>query len=447
MLKGFSKGGIHTPEYKISKAEAIADFPLPEIAVVPLSQHIGAPAAACVKKGDAVRVGQVIGTAAGFVSSNIHAPVSGTVVAVDATPDTGGIRRPSISIRAEGDVWIDTIDRSDRLVKTCDLSNEEIFKKITEAGLVGMGGATFPTHVKLAVPAGKTAEMLIVNGVDCEPFLTADHRLMLEKGAEILVGVDILAKALGTQKAYIGIENNKPDAIERLTQLAVEYPHIEIVPLRVRYPQGGEKQLIEAITGREVPSGGLPIDVGAVVQNVGTAFAVYEAVQKNKPLIERIVTVTGRCLARPSNLRVRIGTPIASLIEYCGGFPEDAGKVVGGGPMMGRAIANLDAPVTKGTSGILLIREKGAVRKMPQRCIKCAKCVSICTMGLEPYLMSKLAKMGRFDELEAAHVTDCIECGSCSYTCPAMLPLLDYIRLGKTEVAKRVRARKTQEKK
>ena len=212
-------------------------------------------------------------------------------------------------------------------------------------------------------------------------------------------------------------------------------------------PQGGEKQLIEAITGREVPSGGLPIDVGAVVQNVGTAFAVYEAVQKNKPLIERIVTVTGRCLARPSNLRVRIGTPIASLIEYCGGFPEDAGKVVGGGPMMGRAIANLDAPVTKGTSGILLIREKGAVRKMPQRCIKCAKCVSICTMGLEPYLMSKLAKMGRFDELEAAHVTDCIECGSCSYTCPAMLPLLDYIRLGKTEVAKRVRARKTQEKK
>ena len=408
MLKGFSKGGIHTPEYKISKAEAIADFPLPEIAVVPLSQHIGAPAAACVKKGDAVRVGQVIGTAAGFVSSNIHAPVSGTVVAVDATPDTGGIRRPSISIRAEGDVWIDTIDRSDRLVKTCDLSKEEIFKKITEAGLVGMGGATFPTHVKLAVPAGKTAEMLIVNGVECEPFLTADHRLMLEKGAEILVGVDILAKALGTQKAYIGIENNKPDAIERLTQLAVEYPHIEIVPLRVRYPQGGEKQLIEAITGREVPSGGLPIDVGAVVQNVGTAFAVYEAVQKNKPLIERIVTVTGRCLARPSNLRVRIGTPIASLIEYCGGFPEDAGKVVGGGPMMGRAIANLDAPVTKGTSGILLIREKGAVRKMPQRCIKCAKCVSICTMGLEPYLMSKLAKMGRFDELEAAPVTDCI---------------------------------------
>ncbi|MFR5871958.1 MAG: RnfABCDGE type electron transport complex subunit C [Alistipes sp.] len=290
------------------------------------------------QKGDAVRVGQVIGTAAGFVSSNIHAPVSGTVVAVDATPDTGGIRRPSISIRAEGDVWIDTIDRSDRLVKTCDLSKEEIFKKITEAGLVGMGGATFPTHVKLAVPAGKTAEMLIVNGVECEPFLTADHRLMLEKGAEILVGVDILAKALGTQKAYIGIENNKPDAIERLTQLAVEYPHIEIVPLRVRYPQGGEKQLIEAITGREVPSGGLPIDVGAVVQNVGTAFAVYEAVQKQAA--DR--TDRHRDWPPPASAvepAVRIGTLIASLIEYCA-VSEDAGKVVGGGPMMCRAIAD-----------------------------------------------------------------------------------------------------------
>ena len=442
MLKGFSKGGIHTPEYKISKTEAIADFPLPEIAVVPLSQHIGAPAAACVKKGDAVRVGQVIGTAAGFVSSNIHAPVSGTVVAVDATPDTGGIRRPSISIRAEGDVWIDTIDRSDRLVKTCDLSKEEIFKKITEAGLVGMGGATFPTHVKLAVPAGKTAEMLIVNGVECEPFLTADHRVMLERGAEMLVGTDILSRALGVDKAYIGIENNKPDAIEHLRQQSAGYPDIEVVPLRVRYPQGGEKQLIEAVLGREVPSGGLPIDVGAVVQNAGTTLAVYEAVQKNKPLIERVVTVTGRAMSRTANLKVRIGTPISSLIEYGGGMPEDTGKIVNGGPMMGRAVANPEAPVTKGTSGILLIRRKGSVRKTPQSCIKCAKCVGVCPMGLEPYLMYGFARRLRYEELEAVHITDCIECGCCSYTCPAYLPLLDYIRLGKSEVAKILRARK-----
>ena len=443
MLKGFSKGGIHTPEYKISKAEAIADFPLPEIAVVPLSQHIGAPAAACVKKGDAVRVGQVIGTAAGFVSSNIHAPVSGTVVAVDATPDTGGIRRPSISIRAEGDVWIDTIDRSDRLVKTCDLSKEEIFKKITEAGLVGMGGATFPTHVKLAVPAGKTAEMLIVNGVECEPFLTADHRLMLEKGAEILVGVDILAKALGTQKAYIGIENNKPDAIERLTQLAVEYPHIEIVPLRVRYPQGGEKQLIEAITGREVPSGGLPIDVGAVVQNVGTAYAVYEAVQKNKPLFERVVTVTGKAVANPSNFLVRMGTPINTLIEAAGGIPENTGKIIGGGPMMGKALVSAEVPVTKGSSGVLLLTKEESVRKPMQDCIRCAKCVNVCPMGLNPAFLMKFTIYKDWEKAEGGYIQDCIECGSCSYTCPAHRPLLDQIRLGKGKVMGIIRARKS----
>lgn len=444
MLKGFSKGGIHAPEYKISQTKAITNLPLPEIAVVHLSQHIGAPAVACVAKGDTVQVGQVIGTACGFVSSNIHAPVSGSVIAVDNVPDCGGVRRPAITIRTEGDVWLDRIDQSTTLVKECTLSKEEILQKITDAGLVGMGGATFPTHVKLAIPPGKTAEMLIINGVECEPFLTSDHRLMLEKGAEILVGVDILTKALGTPHAYIGIENNKPDAIAHLSKLAAIYPHIEVVPLRVRYPQGGEKQLIEAITGREVPSGGLPIDIGAVVQNVGTAFAVYEAVQKNKPLIERVVTVTGRCLAQPANLKVRIGTPISSLIDHCGGLPEEAGKIINGGPMMGRAVAHPDAPVTKGTSGILIIREKGALRKTPQSCIKCAKCVSVCTMGLEPYLISKLSKMGRFDDLEATHVTDCIECGSCSYTCPSMLPLLDYIRLGKTETLKRIRARKTQ---
>ena len=305
-----------------------------------------------------------------------------------------------------------------------------------------MGGATFPTHVKLSVPVGKKAEFLIVNGVECEPFLTADHRVMLERGAEMLVGTDILSRALGVDKAYIGIENNKPDAIEHLRQLSAGYPDIEVVPLRVRYPQGGEKQLIEAVLGREVPSGGLPIDVGAVVQNAGTTLAVYEAVQKNKPLIERVVTVTGRAMSRTANLKVRIGTPISSLIEYGGGMPEDTGKIVNGGPMMGRAVANPEAPVTKGTSGILLIRRKGSVRKTPQSCIKCAKCVGVCPMGLEPYLMYGFARRLRYEELEAAHVTDCIECGCCSYTCPAYLPLLDYIRLGKSEVTKIVRARK-----
>lgn len=350
--------------------------------------------------------------------------------------------RPAITIAVEGDQWLDIIDRSESLVKECHLTRDEIITRIKNAGIVGMGGATFPTHVKLSVPVGKKAEFLIVNGVECEPFLTADHRVMLERGAEMLVGTDILSRALGVDKAYIGIENNKPDAIEHLRQLSAGYPDIEVVPLQVRYPQGGEKQLIEAVLGREVPSGGLPIDVGAVVQNAGTTLAVYEAVQKNKPLIERVVTVTGRAMSRTANLKVRIGTPISSLIEYGGGMPEDTGKIVNGGPMMGRAVANPEAPVTKGTSGILLIRRKGSVRKTPQSCIKCAKCVGVCPMGLEPYLMYGFARRLRYEELEAAHVTDCIECGCCSYTCPAYLPLLDYIRLGKSEVAKILRARK-----
>lgn len=443
MLKGFSKGGIHAPEYKLSSGEAIREFALPETAVVPLSQHIGAPAVPCVAKGDRVRTGQVIATAAGFVSSNIHAPVSGTVTAIDPVADTGGVRRPAVTIRREGDEWMEGIDRSDTLVKSCNLTPEQIIEKIKEAGIVGLGGATFPTQVKLSLPPGKRAEYLIINGVECEPFLTADHRLMLEKGAEVLMGVHILARALGVETTYIGIENNKPDAIEHLESLAVSHPDIRIVPLRVRYPQGGEKQLIQAILGREVPSGGLPIDVGAVVQNVGTAFAVYEAVQKNKPLIERVVTVTGRILEKPSNLKVRIGTPVSELIAGCGGLPENAGKIVCGGPMMGRAVSNPDAPVTKGTSGILVIRDKGAVRKPSQSCIKCAKCVGACPMGLEPYLIYNLSKRGMYDEVEATRATDCIECGCCAYTCPSHLPLLDYIRLGKTETMKRIRARKT----
>lgn len=442
MLKSFRIGGIHPPENKLSKASPIAVFPLPEEAVIPLSQHIGAPASPCVAKGDAVKTGQLIARAEGFVSSNIHAPVSGTVTAVDAVPDAGGMRRPAITIRVEGDEWDESIDRSPDIVRECNLTPKEIIEKVALAGIVGMGGATFPTQVKLSVPAGRTAEYLIINGVECEPYLTSDHRVMLERGEELLVGIDILSKALAVKKAYIGIENNKPDAIAHLTALAADYPHIEVTPLKVQYPQGGEKQLIDAVIRRQVPSAGLPIDVGAVVQNVGTALAVYEAVQKNKPLIERVVTVTGKTLKKPSNLLVRIGTPIRSLIDHCGGLPEDAGKVINGGPMMGRAVANLDATVTKGTSGVLVMRRRESLRRPQSSCIKCAKCVSVCPMALEPYLLSNLAKRLRFEDLEPLKVTDCIECGSCSYICPANLPLVDYIRLGKGEVMKMIRARK-----
>lgn len=442
MLRSFKIGGIHPPGNKISKNSPITVAPLPDRVVVPLSQHIGAPATPCVAKGDHVKVGQLIGQSSGFVSANVHSPISGVVTAVDSLPDGAGLRKPAIVIEREGDEWLETIDRSDALIQSCHLTPKEIIDKIAAAGLVGMGGATFPAHVKLSIPAGQKAECLIINGVECEPYLTSDYRTMLERGSEVLVGVQILCKALDVNKAYIGIEDNKPEAISHLTTLAAGYPHIEIVPLRTKYPQGGEKQLIQAITGKAVPSGGLPIHVGVVVQNIGTALAVYEAVQKNKPLIERVVTVTGKTLRDPSNFMVRIGTPISSLIELCGGMPQDALKVINGGPMMGRALANIDAPVTKGTSGIVIMRNRESLRTPASSCIKCAKCVGVCPMGLEPYLLNKLTRLKRFDDLEPLRITDCIECGSCAYTCPASIPLLDYIRVGKAETMKRIRARK-----
>lgn len=442
MLRSFKIGGIHPPGNKISKNSPITVAPLPDRVVVPLSQHIGAPATPCVAKGDHVKVGQLIGQSSGFVSANVHSPISGVVTAVDSLPDGAGLRKPAIVIEREGDEWLETIDRSDALIQSCHLTPKEIIDKIAAAGLVGMGGATFPAHVKLSIPAGQKAECLIINGVECEPYLTSDYRTMLERGSEVLVGVQILCKALDVNKAYIGIEENKPEAISHLTTLAAGYPHIEIVPLRTKYPQGGEKQLIQAITGKAVPSGGLPIHVGVVVQNIGTALAVYEAVQKNKPLIERVVTVTGKTLRDPSNFMVRIGTPISSLIELCGGMPQDALKVINGGPMMGRALANIDAPVTKGTSGIVIMRNRESLRTPASSCIKCAKCVGVCPMGLEPYLLNKLTRLKRFDDLEPLRITDCIECGSCAYTCPASIPLLDYIRVGKAETMKRIRARK-----
>ncbi len=442
MLRSFKIGGIHPPGNKISKNSPITVAPLPDRVIVPLSQHIGAPATPCVAKGDHVKVGQLIGQSSGFVSANVHSPISGVVTAVDSLPDGAGLRKPAIVIEREGDEWLETIDRSDALIQSCHLTPKEIIDKIAAAGLVGMGGATFPAHVKLSIPAGQKAECLIINGVECEPYLTSDYRTMLERGSEVLVGVQILCKALDVNKAYIGIEDNKPEAISHLTTLAAGYPHIEIVPLRTKYPQGGEKQLIQAITGKAVPSGGLPIHVGVVVQNIGTALAVYEAVQKNKPLIERVVTVTGKTLRDPSNFMVRIGTPISSLIDLCGGMPQDALKVINGGPMMGRALANIDAPVTKGTSGIVIMRNRESLRTPASSCIKCAKCVGVCPMGLEPYLLNKLTRLKRFDDLEPLRITDCIECGSCAYTCPASIPLLDYIRVGKAETMKRIRARK-----
>jgi electron transport complex protein RnfC len=442
MLKTFRLGGIHPKERKISAGKTILPIAIPKQVVIPMGQHIGAPCQPIVKKGEQVKVGTQIGKSVGFVSANIHSSVSGTVLKIDKALDSSGYKRDAIFINCEGDEWEESIDRSDTIKKECNLTGPEILTKIEKAGIVGMGGATFPTHVKLTPPPGTTPEVLIINGVECEPYLTSDHALMLEKSEEILVGTSIVMKALNVSKAVIGIENNKKDAISVFNRLSKEYPNIEIQPLKVQYPQGGEKQLIDAILKRQVPSGALPISVGAVVQNVGTIFAIYEAVQKNKPLVERVVTITGDHVAKPSNIISRIGTPLINLIEVAGGLPEETSKIVSGGPMMGKALASIDIPVTKGTSGVLIIPTLAAKRKAMRDCIRCTKCISVCPMGLNPTLLMNLTEYEAWDKAEINHITDCIECGSCSFTCPSHRPLLDYIKLGKGKVNTIIRARK-----
>ncbi|HBH22811.1 MAG TPA: electron transport complex subunit RsxC [Cytophagales bacterium] len=433
-IKTFPKGGVHPNDEKRSANVPISELPPPKMVSIPLSQHIGAPSVPVVDKRDPVKVGQIIAKSKGLVSSNIHSSVSGTVTKIDYVLDSTGYKRQAVIIRVKDDEWEESIDRSETLVKDIALEKDEILKKVAEAGIVGLGGATFPAHIKLNIPRGKKADYLILNGVECEPYLTADHRLMLEKGAEIIIGAKILMKALGVEKCVIGIEINKPDAIANLSELCKEYPGIAVQPLKVQYPQGGEKQLIKAVLNREVPSGGLPIDVGVVVHNVGTSFAVYEAIQKNKPLIERIVTVTGKEVDKPVNLRVRIGTPVQDLILAAGGLPDNTGKIISGGPMMGKALNSLEVPVAKGTSGILLMPEEEAHRKAQQVCIRCGQCVSVCPMGLEPYLLMNECEKEVFERAEKDHILDCIECGSCAFVCPSNRALLDYIRLGKRVV-------------
>ncbi len=442
MLKTFKLGGVHPDENKFSAGKAIQTLALPKSVFIPVIQHLGAPAQVLVNKGDKVKTGQLIARAGGFVSANIHSSVSGIVKKIDLSPDASGYPKQGIFIDVEGDEWDEGIDTGNELIEAFNPDSKAIIDKINDAGVVGMGGATFPTHVKLVPPQGMKADILIVNGVECEPYLTSDHRLMLEKGREIVVGIRLLMCALKVEKAYIGIESNKPDAIDHLRRLTSSDASVQVVPLKVKYPQGGEKQLIKAITGREVPSGALPVAVGAVVSNVGTAFAVYEAVQKNKPLVQRVVTVTGKSVKNPSNFLVRIGTPIRELIGAAGGLPEDTGKVISGGPMMGKAVASTEIPVTKGTSGVLIIPDSEAKRKQTQTCIRCGRCLEVCPMGLEPYYLMTVSEKQLWDKAEEHHISDCIECGSCAFTCPANRPLLDYIRLGKAKVGKMIRERK-----
>lgn len=441
-MNTFRIGGVHPHDNKqYSVHQPITECPLPQKAIIPLVQHIGAPAQPVVEKGQKVKVGELIAKAGGFVSANIHSPFSGTITKIDSTLDAWGMRMPAIFMDVEGDEWLETIDRTSALVRECQLEGKAIVDKIAEAGIVGLGGACFPTHVKLLPPPGKKAEVLIVNGVECEPYLTCDHQLMLEHGEEIIVGIQILMRALNIQKAIIGIEKNKPDAIKHMQDLASKVLGVEVKPLKLKYPQGGEKQLIDACIGRQVPSGALPIEVGAVVDNVATIYAVYEAVQKNKPLISRVMTVTGKSMTKPGNYSVRFGTPLSDVVALAGGVPEDTGKIIGGGPMMGRAMNNINMPANKRVSGLLFMPESESLRVEPENCIRCGKCVSACPMGLEPYLLSKQAQLQMWDEMEHHSVMDCIECGCCLYTCPSHQPLLDYIRMGKAKVGGIIRAR------
>lgn len=426
-LKTFP-GGLHPPDNKHWSAhKAIEECPLPAELVIPLSQHIGVPAEACVQVGELVGKGQVVGQAKGFVSVPVHASTSGEVLAVEPRLHPSGRLLPAVVIRPDGaDVWVEGLVADDPET----LTPKQLLEKIRTAGVVGMGGATFPTHVKLSPPVEKPIDTLILNGVECEPYLTADHRLMLEETDRVLDGVAILRRALGVSKVLIGIEANKPDAIACLTQ-ACQGQGIEVVALEVKYPQGAEKQLILALTGREVPSGGLPMDVGVVVQNVGTAAAVADAVRRGQPLIERIATVTGPAVAEPKNLRVRVGTSLRHMIEVCGGLKGDPAKIIMGGPMMGATQLSLDIPATRGTSGVLLFGA-GEVALTPEGpCIRCGRCVRVCPAHILPTTINAYARLDLLDEAESVGALDCIECGCCTYTCPAAIALVQAIRQAK----------------
>ena len=431
--KTFGPGGVHPHDHKgLTRGIAIRNAPLPSVAVVSMAQHMGKPAECVVQVGDPIREEMLIGRADGVFSANVHSPVPGKVSEIRDVYLPNGVKSPAVIIAMEGEFDRSGKGREKDLRDWSGASGKELLEKVTEKGIVGLGGATFPTHIKYLIREGRSCETLVINGVECEPYLTADHRLMLERADEILAGVSIVRRILDPRRVIIGIEENKPDAIAHMSQRASAAGlDCEVVPLRVRYPQGDEKQLLKALIGREVPSGGLPIDIGAVVSNVGTAYAIYEAVVLNKPLIERFVTVTGGAVRSPGNFKVRIGTSLKDLIDECGGFKEPPVKVVAGGPMMGFAVVDLDMPVTKGVSGVLALSRREAGGTGRTSCIRCGRCVASCPFGLNA---TRLYKLIDHQEVQAAldgGLMDCKECGCCSYVCPAGIPLAQGLKLGK----------------
>ena len=432
------RGGVHPPEEKHwTSGKAVEAVPLPERLFVPLSQHIGAPARPVVQKGDRVLAGQKIGEPVGFVSAPVHAPTSGTVRGVGLHPHAMGSPQPAVEIESDGqDAWAGDLEA---MPDPFGAAPEVLRRRILDAGVVGMGGATFPTHVKLSPPPEVRIDAVLLNGVECEPYLTADHRLMLEAPHSILSGLRTILSIFGLERGYLGIEANKPDAISLLGDLVREGRFCEVVALKVKYPQGAEKQLIHAVLGRQVPSGALPMAVGAVVQNVGTAAAVWDAASAGKPLVEGVATVTGPAVRTPKNLRFRVGTPVRHLLEACGGLTEDAAKVVLGGPMMGLSQHDLDVPATKGTSGILCLGGAQVREAPPGPCIGCGRCVTACPMGLSPTTLCRLIENELVGEADEWNALDCIECGSCSFVCPAWIPLVQSIRYAKGRVLARRR--------
>ena len=434
LKKKRSPYGVKVPERKFTSQKPIERAPLPEKVIISLHQNIGAPCQASVKRGDRVLTGQKIGDSDKFVSAPVHATVSGEV-----TGTTLVINPPTSQLV---EALIVTSDGTDEWVKLEPpenpeaLSVKEILGKIREAGLVGLGGAAFPSHIKLSPPPGKKIDTVILNGCECEPYTTSDHRVMLEYGEKVLSGLQIIRKVLSPEIVYIAIEDNKEDAIEHMESLIVAMglnDAVKIIPVESKYPMGAEKVLTQLILGREVPIGGLPLDVGVVVHNVSTAKAIHEAIVEGKPLVERVVTVTG-AVKNPKNLLARFGTPLRNLIDYCGGLKSKANKVILGGPMMGFAQFDLDFPTVKGTNSILAMEDTAIIE---QCCISCSRCIEICPMRLLPTSLAKFAQSGRWDDCKAAYIDDCFECGVCAFVCPANIPIVQYIKVAKKELVKR----------
>jgi len=428
---GTFRHGVHPPERKDATEHlAIERVPFVEELTLPLSQHIGAPSKPVVEVGQRVRRGQLIAKPGGFVSVGLHAPVTGTIAAIERRMHPNGQMMPSIVVRT--DPYASQRVGAPTGFDLADLSPEEAIKRVQLGGLVGQGGAAFPTHVKLAVPEGRKVRFVVINGCECEPYLTCDHRTMVERPEAVVRGTQIIMSAVGAERGYIGVEMNKPDAIEILRQVVPD--GIEVVPVQVKYPQGAEKMLIDSIFKKEIPQGGLPIDLEMLVNNVGTAAAMADLFDQGVPFIERVVTVTGPAIVRPRNVLVPIGTPLSSVLAHCGGLTSDARHVILGGPMMGQAQKSLDAPVLKGTSGVLCLDRHSVVPRTEYPCIRCGRCAEACPMFLNPARLARFARGERVEELKAQHIWSCFECASCSYVCPSGIPLVHWMRIGKAVV-------------